>query len=449
MLTPGENGSWRRRSFWPVLAILVACLPFVGALSTTRIFHLRDLSVFFWPLHLWLRDTLLAGMWPSWDPYTAAGQPTDPNALNQMFFPPVLLMRLLLPPVIGFNAIVATPFPLAALGMWLFLRRRLSGPSATAGAITFAAGGPMVSTGNFPNLSWSMAWLPWLLWALDRDIERPTRRSVGVLALVAALQMLSGEPVTMIGTLAIVTAYVFARERGTTTLVGGTRRLVRLGVGMAIAGVIASVQLFPTTLAARDSLRSVGREDIYTFWSLHPLWLTEAVLPQIFGHAFENWQSEIPWLWPLNSGRDPLFYSLYVGGLVAVLAVTGVRAGNRRWARFWMAIGVIGLLCAFGGYTPFYAAMQTVVPLMRSFRFPVKFFLFTGFALAVLAAEGVQAWLDPLRGATANRVVTRTTMIGCGLLALLIGAFTLAPFTAARAAFVGLIRFGGRFNYAT
>lgn len=435
MSARGWNVSRLRPSLWPALAVLAACIPFAGALSTTRIFHLRDLAMFFWPLHLWLRDALLAGTWPSWDPYAAGGQPTDPNALNQMFFPPVLLMRLLLPPVLGFNAIVATPFPLAALGMYLFLRVRLSRPSAAAGAIAFAAGGPMVSTGNFPNLSWSMAWLPWLLWALDRDMDRSTSRSLGIVSLVAALQMLSGEPVTMIGTLAIATAYALTRESAATGFRVGTRRLVRFGLGVAIAGGIASVQLVPTTLAAGDSLRSIGRESTYTFWSLHPLWLTEAVLPQIFGHAFENWQSEIPWLWPLNSGRDPLFYSLYVGGLVAVLAIVGMRAGDRRLARFWLVVGVISLFCAFGGYTPFYAVLQTVLPLVRSFRFPVKFFLFAAFALAVLAAEGVEAWMDPLRGATASRVVTRTTVVGCILLAALIGAFVLAPFTAARAAF--------------
>lgn len=432
MLVRGIHSSWLRQSVWPAVAVLAACIPFAGALSTTHIFHLRDLTMYFWPTHLWLRDTLWSGVWPSWDPYAAGGQPTDSNALNQMFLPPVLLLRILLPPVLGFNAIVATPFPLGALGMWLYLNRRVSGPSATVGAIAFAASGPMVSSGNFPNLSWSMAWLPWFLWTLDRDRERPSSRSFAMLALMAALQMLSGEPVTMIGTLAIATIYVLTHD-APPALTARARRLARFASAVLVASLIATIQLVPTFLASRGSVRSLLTEN--TFWSLHPLWLTEALLPKFFGHAFENWQAELPWLWPLNSGRDPLFYSLYVGGLVTVLAVAGARVGDRRWARFWLLVGAVSLICAFGGYTPIYPFLQDVLPVVRGFRFPLKFFLFTAFALAVLAADGVHAWMHAPQSTAANRVITRTSVVACVAVAVLIGAFLLLPFAAARGAF--------------
>src|SRR5439155_18291831 len=159
---------------WPALAVLAACVPFAGGFSLTRIFYLRDLTMFFWPRHLWIRSSLVAGHWPLWDPYAAAGQATFPDALNQLFLPPVLLLRVLFPAVLGFNLIVIAPFPLAALGTWLFLRRHASPASAALGAVVFAASGPVVSTGNFPNLSWSVAWIPWLLWAVDRDRLAPS-----------------------------------------------------------------------------------------------------------------------------------------------------------------------------------------------------------------------------------------------------------------------------------
>ena len=116
---------------WPVLAAVAASVAFVRGLTGTNIFYIRDLTMFFWPRHLLIRDSLLAGHWPSWDPYAAAGQPIFPDALNQLFLLPVLLLRILLPAVVGFNLIVALPFPLAALGAWLFLRRHVSPVSAT------------------------------------------------------------------------------------------------------------------------------------------------------------------------------------------------------------------------------------------------------------------------------------------------------------------------------
>ena len=104
------------------MAVLGACVPFARGLSLTHIFYIRDLTMFFWPRHLWMHRSLLSGSWPLWDPYASAGQPVFPDALNQLFLLPVLILRLI-PAVPGFNLIVAAPFPLAALGMWLFLRR--------------------------------------------------------------------------------------------------------------------------------------------------------------------------------------------------------------------------------------------------------------------------------------------------------------------------------------
>jgi hypothetical protein len=92
----------------------------------------------------------MAGSSPLWDPYAAAGQAAFSDALNPLFPPPVLLLRAL-PAVPGFNLLVAAPFPLAALGMWLFLRRHVSEASAALGAIVFSASGPVVSTGGFPS----------------------------------------------------------------------------------------------------------------------------------------------------------------------------------------------------------------------------------------------------------------------------------------------------------
>src|SRR6266576_1105280 len=191
------------RWLWPALPIFVACVPFAGGFSVTNIFYIRDLTMFFWPRHLWIHRSLVAGSWPLWDPYAAAGQAAFSDALNQLFLPPVLLLRAL-PAVPGFNLLVAAPFPLAALGMWLFLRRHVSETSAAFGAIVFSASGPVVSTANFPNLSWSVAWIPWIVWAADRNRVARSARSFALLTAIIACQMLSGEPVTMAGTIALL-----------------------------------------------------------------------------------------------------------------------------------------------------------------------------------------------------------------------------------------------------
>lgn len=426
-MRPLSSAKW----FWPTLAVVVSCLPFLGAFSLTNIFYIRDLTMFFWPRHLWIHRSLMTGSWPLWDPYAAAGQPVASDALNQLFLPPVMLFRVL-PSILGFNLLVATPFPLAALGMWLFLRRHLSSASAAFGAMLFAVSGPVVSTGNFPNLSWSVAWMPWIVWAADRDRAAPSARGFALLAAIIALQMLSGEPVTMAGTLVFLVAYALASADS-----ARVRTAVRVVGAISVAAMIAAVQMIPMALAARQSPRALMVTD--NFWSVHPLWLVEAVLPHVFGNTFTQYESQLPWIHPLNSGRDPFFYSLSVGLLALLLSVLGTFCGRPRWRFFWSGVVVAGVVLAFGQYSAVYPIVQRLVPPVRSFRFPAKFLLFASFGVAVLAATAADA-LQGRDSASRSPLVTPSAVkVTCGIaaaaalaLAFAIGLVLIAPFTGAR-----------------
>jgi hypothetical protein len=415
-----------RRWLWPALAVLVACVPFVRGFSVTKIFYIRDLNTFFWPRHLWIRHSLMAGSWPLWDPYAAAGQATFSDALNQLFLPPALLLRVL-PAVPGFNLLVGAPIPIAALGMWLFLRRHVSETSAALGAIAFSASGPVVSTGNFPNLSWSMAWIPWIVWAADRDRATPSGRGFALLSAMIALQMLSGEPVTMVGTIALLIAYVVACPEQSAPVRTQVGMVVRVVGAISAAAAISAVQLVPMALAASESPRGLMRTD--NFWSVHPLWLVESVLPHVFGDTFLRYNSQLPWIYALNSGRDPFFYSLSVGLVALLLSVLGTLCGPRRWRFFWLTVVAAGLVVAFGDYTPVYPLLQRMAPALRSFRYPAKFLLFASFGLAALAASAA----DALEGqgaasgfsALPRAAVTATCGVGAALALALVTLMSL------------------------
>jgi hypothetical protein len=434
------------RWLWPALAVLVACVPFVHGFSLTKIFYIRDLNTFFWPRHLWIRRSLMAGSWPLWDPYAAAGQATFSDALNQVFLPPALLLRAL-PAVPGFNLLVAAPFPLAAFGTWLFLRRHVSETSAALGAITFSVSGPVVSTGNFPNLSWSMAWIPWIMWAADRDRVAPSARGFALLAATLALQMLSGEPVTMVGTIALLVAFVAVCPEERASVRAQAGMVVRVVGAISAAAVISAIQLVPMALAARESPRGLMRTD--NFWSVHPLWLVESVLPHVFGDTFLRYNSQLPWIYPLNSGRDPFFYSLAVGLVALLLSVLGALCGPRRWRFFWLTVVVVGLVAAFGDYTPVYPILQRVVPALRSFRYPAKFLLFASFGLSALAANAADMLEG--RGTTSGfsalppGAVRAACAAGLGAalaLVTLISLVLVAPFSGARTFYALGVRVG-------
>jgi hypothetical protein len=395
--------------------VAIALLPLLGLFTTTKIFYVRDLSFFFWSRHLWLRHTIFAGHAPWWDPYVAAGQSAIADALNQLMMPVALAVRLLPSDVVSFNLWVALPLPIAALGMFVFLRRRFAmGDDAAAafGACVFALSGPIVSTLNLPNLSWSVAFIPWVLAA----------RSVPGVAVAFGLQALCGEPVTWVATGVLAVASAF-------------RRNPRVLAALPLGGLLAAVQLVPTLLASVRAHRStIATPD---FWSLHPLALWEALAPNLFGNYFDAFLGDLPWMGALNFGRDPFLYSIYVGPLVLLLACAGASRFRRNW--LWAAVAVVSVVAAFGGYTPLYPWLRTIVPQLMYFRFPAKYIVFAAFAVAVLAAEGwkelkglphedgshgrVMVWLPALAGSL-TLLVTLALMAAPGTLRD--GAYSLA-----------------------
>jgi prepilin-type N-terminal cleavage/methylation domain-containing protein len=75
---------------------------------------------------------------------------------------------------------------------------------------------------------------------------------------------------------------------------------------------------------------------------------------------------------------------------VLLLAVAGAAIAFRRNA-LWVAVALVAIVAALGGYTPLYPLLRTLVPPLMYFRFPVKYLVFAVFACAVLAADGWSA----------------------------------------------------------
>lgn len=417
-----EPAAARRPWLWPLLAALTAAVPFAGMFSPNRIFHLRDLTLFFWERYLWLRRSLFAGEWPLWDPYVGGGQSAVADGLHQMFLLPSLLVRMLGTEVMGFNLWVALPFPIAALGVFAFFRRRFSAPASALGAIVFAVSGPVVSTGNVPNLSWSIAFMPWVLWAVDRAASSGRGRDAATAAVIAACQVLAGEPVSMAATMVAALVFAFTVRDGradgvSSTLRSRVGRTALVAASLLLGLATAAIQVLPMATAVADSWRPYSR--MTDFWSFHPLALVEVVSPQLLGNYLDaTLLAELPWMVAVNSGRDPFFYSVYLGPAALALAMFGAIASpRRRWAWFWVIAAAAALVAAFGAFTPIYPFLQAHVPLVGSFRYPVKYLLVATLAVSALAACG---W-DGLTGldGEARRRARAGLASAVGLLALL------------------------------
>ena len=75
--------------------------------------------------------------------------------------------------------------------LWL-LRRRTSWAAALFGALAFALSSFLVVRIRHIIFVQAMAWLPWLLWAVEHHLQNPEKRSLAAAAAFAGLLLLAG-----------------------------------------------------------------------------------------------------------------------------------------------------------------------------------------------------------------------------------------------------------------
>jgi hypothetical protein len=154
------------------------------------------------------------------------------------------------------------------------------------------------------------------------------------------------------------------------------------------------VAILPATELLSRSERGAGfdREDALK-WSLPPAALIETVVPGLFGDPTRTDPARY-WGGGVFDAGLPLILSLYLGPAALILAGTGfgagVRSGGARRAEA-LGLGCLaagGVALALGRFLPLYPALISILPPLRSVRYPVKFFLLATWAVAVLAARG-------------------------------------------------------------
>src|SRR5215475_5023639 len=197
------------------------------------------------------------GELPLWNPHTFAGMPLLAALQPGVFYPPNWLFALL-PPGVAMKLVVISVYHVALIGSYLYARALNMGRlGALVTGVTFAFGGFMIDHLEQVNFIAAAAWLPWVLWAIEKIHQSGQRlqgwswreawRWAAVGAIVICLQLFAGLPQATWHIALVGGAYVlFLLRTGSGAEAGGRFRFASTTAVMAVCGgLLSAIQLLP------------------------------------------------------------------------------------------------------------------------------------------------------------------------------------------------------------
>ncbi len=413
--TVSEKPEDRRLEFYCIvlLAAFITVL-FSDVLFFGNQLFLRDLASYYYPTKRVIREILLSGSFPFWNPYYSAGQPMAANPEYEVFYP--LQWLILLPSYdFGFRLHILMHLYIGAAGSYLFLRslglRRLS---SLIGAVTFVLGGPFLSLTNLLPILFCVAWIPWIALFARRFFLRPNGRDLFATACFLGMQALAAEPTTLLQTWILIGWLALGMAWGAAPRSRALARAAAWAVLLIACGIaVGAVQLFPALDHVRDSVRSRPFPfDVASSWSFPTARLPEILFPQILGPIHDKGM----WHWGtiLYPGEEaPFLISIYFGTLAACLIAAGLYSRPQGW-RWWGGLCVVSLAIATGSHTPLFAWLRHL-PYLGSIRYPEKFLLtplLVGITVAAIFFDRLLDGDSRLRRRTAVLLILAGSLAG-------------------------------------
>ena len=371
-----------------------------------------DLASFLYPNYQFVARAFQSGTVPLWNPYLWGGTPFAADIQASISYPINLLVFWLVPHITyrGLMGLAILHFWLAGAGMYLCLRdmigrqpedatgRPVSSPDLAVvvppliGAVAYMFSDFfIVHFGNL-NLIAQAAWLPFIFLFYHRALARHRLKPAIGAGLFFGIAATAGhiQPLIFITlTLVLYTVYHLAlgwhRRRTFSNTTGSSLvgSLAALCITLLIGLGLAAVTLLPTLEMAGYTLRSDYSYTQASQYSLAPAQLVGLLVPGFFGR-----DPAVHW------GAWQRVEVGYVGVLTLLLALLCLLTRRDRDTGFLALLAAVSLLIAMGGYTIVHGWLYQFIPGLGSIRAPARFVFVMGFALAGLAALGMDSLLN-------------------------------------------------------
>jgi hypothetical protein len=352
------------------------------------------------------------GDFPTWTRDTFGGSPYSAQIQHALYYPGNLPFAIFHHPSTAIDVVLASSVVWCAFGMWAYCRFALktSFLAAALGGLAFGFGGMALQHVTLTNQLQALSWMPFTLLFAHLALETKRWRHTVLTAVCVGMGLLAGHPEEWVYTCGALSLYAVFWAFG-----GGLRALGRrsLEAALRIGGAfVLFVAMFGFQLLPTLKLMGQGYRNGPDFRDQYPLPTSYAV------------NSLLPDFGRVLAGENVAF----VGVLALGLAALGLVASRRAplWLRLWVAgISAFGFAMAVGNVNPVYRVLYDHVSIVRSFRVPSRYLLLPSFALAAIAAVGMDALLlddrESLRARARQGALAVGALVAMGLFAFTVG----------------------------
>ncbi len=241
------------------------------------------------------------------------------------------------------------------------------------------------------GLAYTVSWLPWLMLAVERNVDRPTARRAAILAAFSALTVVSGRLDVAGQALLISGIYglclIWRKHKQRIFTAPSIKTVCALGCGWTLGMMLAAPDMLPmlayTHEGARMARRSAGQEE------RPPIGLAalpELVMPNMYGDTIEgSWRTSTNPNWAMMESPGAGF-----AGLIATLVLAPLAwscKSRRAEAAILSGIALIGASWSLN--LPGFVQVLRLPGLnMMSHN---RFVFATAFAIVCLAAMGIES----------------------------------------------------------
>lgn len=368
-----------------------------------------DVTTQIYPWKKFTIDQLKQGQIPWWNPYNFSGNPHVAN-FQTAVFSPFNLLYFVLPFLDAWSIVVLLQPLLAGLFTYLLLRSfHISKYGSTLGAISYMFCGFITVWMAYGTLSMAIAFLPLVLYGIERTFRKPTVGSTLTISISIALSLFSGHFQTSLYVLLFSATFFLFKSIST------KQKKASLFVfsGFTIGLILSLPQLLPTV----QQYSLAPRSEIFLKTGGIPLqYLVTIFSPDFFGNPVtrNDW---------FGSYAE---WASFVGIIPFFLAFTALVQKKNKLVFFFFISGLIALILAME--SPLLSILGSLQLPVLSTSTPSRIIVLFSFAFSVLAGFGLDNLVRLLKKRETKKLVPAAALIVLLLGVALVILFVIKPF---------------------